>query len=748
MQDATHFTLAAPWPSATESGVSYDAHPTESVALDLLANVADLVDSFGPLRTSAAEFSSLIDERADETLAARDTAVAIASTVTTARDQAVAARDTSVAQATIATTKAGEAVAARDTTVAAKDLAVAKADDAANSAIAASDFADAAAASAAEATASDPANFVLKAGSTMTGALTLSGAPSASLHATTKAYVDARSGVSTVAGRSGAVLLTKSDVGLANVDNTSDLAKPISTATQTALNGKAASVHTHAIADVTNLQSTLDGKLSLSGGQMTGTLELRTSSPTVYMRDTDGNSAMLHTNSNFFYVLRGGSDTNVWTQVNGQWPLSINLTSNDINFGGHLYANDGNLYVNKVGGGGEVRLRGNGSPAWRMIGPAGSGAGDMVFQFSSDNFASNFFEALRLSPSGESNLNGRAFPKKADGGALNFYWSGQSGQPSWLWGGNDGNNMYVYNPSNFSVNYATSAGNANTVGGIVQGNLIKRSQDASLNGAWSRQIVVAGNDNTNEVWSCPIEIREVGLVGNADISTSRAPGIVFHHSSVAATALKMYNDASLRVQAQGNDAAAYRPIFASDHYASGWFRSLTDTGLYWEGRGRGLTVADNGANYGNVNIYGNGLNGWQGYSINNSATFMANSDTRGIYNQSAGHWCVQWDQSGNATFPANVTAYSDERLKQNKRPIDNIDARIAGMAQAAMLYERDGETRIGFGAQTLEQSVPEVVRTADDLAGTKSVNYSDLVAVLAVKVAELTAKLEALEAKK
>ena len=31
-------------------------------------------------------------------------------------------------------------------------------------------------------------------------------------------------------------------------------------------------------------------------------------------------------------------------------------------------------------------------------------------------------------------------------------WAGQGGQPSWLWGGNDGVNMYVYNPSNFSVN--------------------------------------------------------------------------------------------------------------------------------------------------------------------------------------------------------------------------------------------------------------------------------------------------------
>lgn len=39
-----------------------------------------------------------------------------------------------------------------------------------------------------------------------------------------------------------------------------------------------------------------------------------------------------------------------------------------------------------------------------------------------------------------------------------FNWSGQDGQPTWLWGGADGTNMYVYNPSNFSVNYANSCG--------------------------------------------------------------------------------------------------------------------------------------------------------------------------------------------------------------------------------------------------------------------------------------------------
>ena len=51
--------------------------------------------------------------------------------------------------------------------------------------------------------------------------------------------VDNTDAVATVAGRTGNVVLTKNDVGLNNVDNTSDVNKPVSTAQQTALNLKA-----------------------------------------------------------------------------------------------------------------------------------------------------------------------------------------------------------------------------------------------------------------------------------------------------------------------------------------------------------------------------------------------------------------------------------------------------------------------------------------------------------------------------
>jgi hypothetical protein len=58
--------------------------------------------------------------------------------------------------------------------------------------------------------------------------------------------------VQSVAGKTGTVTLAKADVGLSNVDNTSDLAKPISTATQSALDGKAATSHTHTASQVTD----------------------------------------------------------------------------------------------------------------------------------------------------------------------------------------------------------------------------------------------------------------------------------------------------------------------------------------------------------------------------------------------------------------------------------------------------------------------------------------------------------------
>lgn len=61
-------------------------------------------------------------------------------------------------------------------------------------------------------------------------------------------------------GRTGAIIADKSDVGLSNVDNTSDLLKPVSTATQVLLDQKAGISHTHAVANIVGLKAALDQK--------------------------------------------------------------------------------------------------------------------------------------------------------------------------------------------------------------------------------------------------------------------------------------------------------------------------------------------------------------------------------------------------------------------------------------------------------------------------------------------------------
>lgn len=59
-------------------------------------------------------------------------------------------------------------------------------------------------------------------------------------------------------------------------------------------------------------------------------------------------------------------------------------------------------------------------------------------------------------------VSDRAVRVENDHKNMRFHWDGQGGQPSWLWGGNDGENMYVYNPSNFTVSRANTAGRADT----------------------------------------------------------------------------------------------------------------------------------------------------------------------------------------------------------------------------------------------------------------------------------------------
>jgi hypothetical protein len=100
---------------------------------------------------------------------------------------------------------------------------------------------------------------------------------------------------------------------------------------------------------------------------------------------------------------------------------------------------------------------------------------------------------------------------------------------------------------------------------------------------------------------------------------------------------------------------------------------------------------------------------------------------------------------GNILASGNVTAYSDERLKDNIETLDGSKV----LEMRGVSFTKDDEIGSGVIAQELEKIAPELVHTADDEMGTKSVAYGNLVGYLieAVKlqqtqIDELKAQIE------
>jgi hypothetical protein len=69
-------------------------------------------------------------------------------------------------------------------------------------------------------------------------------------------------------------------------------------------------------------------------------LVLRGNTPTLYLRDTDHRSGMIHMNGdNMYFLNASGNDGETWAQQNGQdWEFRLNMTNTDAVFGGQMYA--------------------------------------------------------------------------------------------------------------------------------------------------------------------------------------------------------------------------------------------------------------------------------------------------------------------------------------------------------------------------------------------------------------------------
>lgn len=131
-------------------------------------------------------------------------------------------------------------------------------------------------------------------------------------------------------------------------------------------------------------------------------------------------------------------------------------------------------------------------------------------------------------------------------------------------------------------------------------------------------------------------------------------------------------------------------------------------------------------------------------TLGSSGGYYYGNATDAGWKNSGGTARVSWNIStGDFTAAGNVTAYSDARLKENVKTIQNAVDLVNQMR--GVYYDRidTGEAGVGVIAQEMREVIPEIVVEND---GMLSVAYGNLVGVLIEAVKELNAKIEKLEA--
>ena len=177
-----------------------------------------------------------------------------------------------------------------------------------------------------------------------------------------------------------------------------------------------------------------------------------------------------------------------------------------------------------------------------------------------------------------------------------WHWSGQSGQPSWLWGGNSENNYYVYNPSNFNVNSAAyirsrgtrapQTGRTQSLGDVYS---YRTSSGSSSTGAPTTYTAVIGFGQ--------------GTSGTVEIAGGWTSGMGLWYRALRDTTDNWYGWRKLidtsnitnyywaNIKISSSSSTSTSPTF-STAYTSNWFRSTGSTGWYSQTYGGGIYMTD------------------------------------------------------------------------------------------------------------------------------------------------------------
>jgi hypothetical protein len=150
---------------------------------------------------------------------------------------------------------------------------------------------------------------------------------------------------------------------------------------------------------------------------------------------------------------------------------------------------------------------------------------------------------------------------------------------------------------------------------------------------------------------------------------------------------------------------------------------------------------------------------WSGDNVgakiqgHNSSLYLVYPDAGSCYiRDSAGNNNFTVDSSGNCTAVGNVTAYSDARLKTDIHTINDALGICGKLRGVSYKWIADNKPSIGVIAQEVEEVLPELVLTNQDvnpvtqeITEMKSVDYGKIVGVLINAINELKAEVDELK---
>ena len=158
------------------------------------------------------------------------------------------------------------------------------------------------------------------------------------------------------------------------------------------------------------------------------------------------------------------------------------------------------------------------------------------------------------------------------------------------------------------------------------------------------------------------------------------------------------------------------------------------TGLGIEQAGRYWQWMADSSNH--IGLYEDNINHWMIYATALGGVDLYHNGTSRLSTTSAGV-----SVNGSFTASSNVTAYSDERLKDNIETLDG--SKVYEMRGVS--FTKDGEASSGVIAQELQKVAPELVQDDGEYL---SVAYGNLVGYLIEAVKELKAEIDELKGAK